>query len=227
MTWRVGLEDWPVPFVGVPFAPEQSALVIVDVQRYWTDPDGPLGTVLRDTRPHVHDAFYTRLQRDMLPALSRVVATYRERGLPVVHVTSGAARRDGRDFAPHLRRRIDSPTPVSGNFGALHVGSPWHRADVAPQPDELVVNKTTRSAFNSTGLDQLLRHMGTAQLVCTGLVTNGCVLLTALHASDLGYEAFVVSDACASFTAAAHDEALRTIHNVFGQVLTADEICAA
>lgn len=220
-------DPWPVPYVGVPFDLRTAALVLVDVQRYWTDPDGPLGKMLRDTRPDLHSAFYDQLHSAVVPNLCALLDTFRGQSRPVVHVVSGSAVDNGADMAPHLQRRMTSAPDVAGGFNQLRVGTEWHNVEpkLAADRRELVLNKTTRSAFVSTGLDQLLRHLRAQQIAVAGLVTNGCVGLTAMHGADLGYEAFLVSDASASFLDDAHDAALVAFGRVFGTVLSTAEVC--
>ncbi|MEO1227194.1 MAG: isochorismatase family cysteine hydrolase, partial [Pseudomonadota bacterium] len=81
--------------------------------------------------------------------------------------------------------------------------------EVVPQGDELVVDKTSAGTFNSTPLDQILRNMGVDRLLVCGIVTEGCVELTARDAADRGYYVTLVEDACASSTRVAHDDALQ------------------
>jgi biuret amidohydrolase len=97
-------------------------------------------------------------------------------------------------------------------------------AELTPGPNELVVNKTSRSAFSSTGIDQLLRNMGLSQVLVTGLASNGCVDLTAKDAADRGYETFLLEDACATFGEEAHTPVLQAFQEVFGTVLSTDEV---
>jgi nicotinamidase-related amidase len=61
--------------------------------------------------------------------------------------------------------------------------------------------------------------------VC-GVVTEGCVELTARDASDKGYFVTLVTDACASSRRAAHDDAVQRITdgNVIKGRTTADLI---
>src|SRR3569833_2180657 len=80
---------------------------------------------------------------------------------------------------------------------------------VAPVGDELIIDKTSAGTFNSTAIDQILRNMGIDRLLVTGIVTEGCVELTARDAADRGYYVTLVGDACASSTHIAHYDALQ------------------
>ncbi|KAL3600004.1 hypothetical protein FPOAC2_04233 [Fusarium poae] len=53
------------------------------------------------------------------------------------------------------------------------------------------------SAIKSPGLLEHLKEKGIKSLLLTGLSTSGCVLRTAVTATDAGFAATVISDACA------------------------------
>jgi nicotinamidase-related amidase len=98
---------------------------------------------------------------------------------------------------------------------------------VAPQGDELIVNKTSAGTFNSTALDQILRNMRINRLWVTGIVTEGCVELTARDAADRGFYVTLVSDGLASSTHVAHDDAMQRMTD--GGLIksrTVDDLCA-
>ena len=63
-------------------------------------------------------------------------------------------------------------------------------------------------AFNSTSIDHALRNLGIDRLWVTGIVTEGCVELTAQDAADRGYVVKLVRDGCASSTRKAHEDTL-------------------
>jgi nicotinamidase-related amidase len=95
---------------------------------------------------------------------------------------------------------------------------------IKPLPSELVINKTTYSAFTSTGIDQTLRNMGITDLVFCGVGTNVCVESTARDASDRGYRCVMVEDACATYIEELHDATLLAFGLWFGRVKSADEV---
>ncbi|KAF4957608.1 hypothetical protein FSARC_11247 [Fusarium sarcochroum] len=53
------------------------------------------------------------------------------------------------------------------------------------------------SALKSPGLLEHLKEQGIKSLVLTGLITSGCVLRTAITATDAEFATTVISDACA------------------------------
>ncbi|MFN8455348.1 MAG: isochorismatase family protein [Anaerolineae bacterium] len=61
----------------------------------------------------------------------------------------------------------------------------------------------------------------------TGIVTEGCVEMTARDAADRGYYVSLVSDACASSTHVAHDDALQRMGDGgLIKIRTVDELIA-
>jgi len=219
----------PGSYQRVPFALERSCLIIIDMQRYWTDTSSPFGMSLKAGFPDTFSYFYDRLAHTVRPNLIWLLELYRSRGLPVAHVTTGAARDGGMDLLFHMQRRFAHGGRTAGNFDALQVGSEWHQVtpDLAPGRGELVLNKSTRSAFNSTGIDQLLRHMRVEQLVIGGLASNACVQATAVDGADRGYETFLVEDCCVTFGNEAHAPVFDNFHWIFGTVVLAEDIVRA
>jgi nicotinamidase-related amidase len=98
---------------------------------------------------------------------------------------------------PVLHARHMSTLPAS----PLRPGQPGNeiKAEVAPRPDEPVIEKRVNSCFIGTALDEHLRRSGIRGLVLAGLTTNHCVSTTARMAGNLGYDVWVVSDATATF----------------------------
>ena len=79
------------------------------------------------------------------------------------------------------------------------------------------------SALKSPGLDDFLQKRGIRSLVLTGLSTSGCVLRTAIMASDAEYVVSVISDGCADPVVGVHDMMVGKILNNRGYVFTAAE----
>jgi nicotinamidase-related amidase len=75
---------------------------------------------------------------------------------------------------------------------------------LAPAPAELVLGKTSMSAFATTDLDRVLREAGVGQLIVAGVATSGTVLSTTRWAADTGYQVTVCADACADPDPGAH-----------------------
>lgn len=66
-------------------------------------------------------------------------------------------------------------------------------------PGEAVFEKTTSSAFASTGLEATLRAAGITELVVCGAVAGFCVNSTTRAGADLGFKMTVAQDAVLGF----------------------------
>ena len=227
--WRDELTRWPA------FAPrfrierQRTALLVVDMQNGYVRPSSGLGRYLREQFPDLADYYLTRQAGLVIPNIARILAYFRRHDLPVVYITFGAQRADALDWLPS-RRRVEEQVRAQTTHATavLVVGTPDHAIieELAPRPNEPVLNKVTRGAFNSTGIDQVLRNMGVHHLVAVGCITNVCVETTARDAVDRGYDCVVVEDATASFNPAFHDASLRAFAATFGMVRTTAEVLA-
>jgi len=201
-----------------PVNPAKSALVIVDMQRASGHRNGALGRRMRDERSNLTDYRFDRIEQLVIPNILRLAAALRAGGGEVVYITQGAERPDCADAAPHMRKFY----AMTGN----HRGSREHDIldELAPEPDDHVVNKRSIGAFASTGIDHLLRSLGREQLYMTGISTNMCVESTAREAADRGYAVTLVEDACATTHADLHDATIRNFQRLFGRVLSTEEV---
>jgi nicotinamidase-related amidase len=80
-----------------------------------------------------------------------------------------------------------------------------------PKAKDYFVLKPKHSAFHSTTLDLLLKHLGTRKLIITGMASNICVLFTANDAYMRDFELFVPSDCVCANTEPENDHALEQI----------------
>ncbi|QUQ63175.1 cysteine hydrolase family protein [Kutzneria sp. CA-103260] len=68
-----------------------------------------------------------------------------------------------------------------------------------PEPGEPVLRKTSRNAFTTTNLQQILTAQGIRELVLCGIQTEQCCETTARVAADLGFDVTFVTEATATF----------------------------
>jgi nicotinamidase-related amidase len=115
--------------------------------------------------------------------LSRLVEAYRAAGLPVIWV---------------LHTDGDGP---------FQQGNPWVRLQdwLEQREGEPLLRKSTRNAFTSTRLADLLAELGVRRLAVTGIQTEQCCETTARLAGDLGYDVDFVTEATATFPTAHPD----------------------
>jgi nicotinamidase-related amidase len=136
------------------------------------------------------------------------------------------AWRAGRRPIVHVQHISSSPTsPLRLQSSGSEI-----KPSVQPQASEPVFQKQVNSAFIGTGLETWLRERGYKTLVIVGLTTPHCVSTTTRMAGNLGFEAYLVSDATAAFALTGpdgrrysadevHAVSLATLHQEFATVL--------
>jgi nicotinamidase-related amidase len=70
---------------------------------------------------------------------------------------------------------------------------------LAPAAGEPVLTKTSRNAFTTTNLQQILTEQGIRELVICGIQTEQCCETTARVGADLGFDVTYVTEATATF----------------------------
>jgi nicotinamidase-related amidase len=185
----------------LPIEPESTALLVIDLQYMDAHPDGWMGRLCRDQdRPHHLDERWQGINT-ILPNVRALQDSCRAAGVEVIHIRIAHLTDDHRDSPRPL-----AITPSETPFIPL---DDEFLPEIAPVGDEIIINKTSSGAFNTTMIDQILHSLGIRQLLVTGLVTEGCVELTARDALDRGYRVTLLSDGCTSSTQAGHVDALQ------------------
>jgi nicotinamidase-related amidase len=206
------------------FVPDQTALLIIDMQRDFLEPDGFGALLGNDVSP---------LQQVIAP-LARVLHTWRQQGGLVIHTREGH-RPDLSDCPPSKRQRGQLAVGIGdpGPMGRVLVrGEAGHEIvpQLAPAPGEPVVDKPGKGAFYATDLDTILHNHHIHSLIVTGVTTEVCVQTTVREANDRGYECLVLSDCVGSYFPEFQQVSLRMIAaqgGIFGWVAPSAALLAA
>ncbi len=111
----------------------------------------------------------------------------------------------------------------------LNAVTPWFLRDapasaivpaLAPQPDDLVIDKLCMSAFEGTPLAYALHDCGITGVVLCGIALEIGIAPTARHAPDLGFVPIVLTDACGFGNAEAAERSLATMTFIGEAMLT-------
>ena len=141
-----------------------------------------------------HAAAGARNNPDAERCIARLLEAWRSAKRPIIHI------------------RHDSTSPQS-SYRSGQDGNNL-KMEVEPAPGESVIPKRTNSAFIGTGLESHLREAGLDTLIVTGVSTNNSVEATVRMAGNLGFQTYLVADACFTF-------GRRDFH---GRERTADEV---
>ena len=165
-----------------PIVKGRAALLIVDVQ------NGTFGPAQAKSKPEFHALASTRV----IPNIRRLLEAFRRARLEVIYTVIENLTQDGRDRS--LDYKLSGFNIAKGSWEARVV------EDIAPQEDEIVLPKTSSSAFNSTNLDYLLRNIGIEDVFVAGFLTDQCIDHVVKDGADRGYYMTCVHDACAAET---------------------------
>lgn len=159
--------------------------------------------------------YFDRVENMVVPNMRMLQVAFRNAGLEVIHTRIQSLTRDGRDRSPgHKRLGLHAPP---GSKEAQFVEA------VAPEPDEIVINKTASGVFNATNLSYVLRNLGVTALYMAGVYTDECVSTAIRDACDLGFFVTLVHDACASPTEERHQAAITNLRDRYARVLSTRE----
>jgi nicotinamidase-related amidase len=134
----------------------------------------------------------------------------------------------------HIQHRSQRPASL------FHPDAPGFKVKPEAQPlaGEPVLYKNVNSSFIGTDLEQRLRDAGITTVVICGITTDHCVSTTTRMAGNLGFVAFIVLDATATFERVGHDGchytaqqmhdcALASLHGEFATVVDTVEVVGA
>ena len=220
---------WHMPWPQFEVDWKRAALVVIDMQNYGCNPDVGLPQMLSERYPEIARYYLPRVTETVVPNARRLLEGFRAAGCRVVFTRHGPLLADGSDMIARRRRRDVDALASTGAPALWHRGTFEHEviAALAPAAGELVVDKNTSSAFNSTGFEWLLRNLEVETLVLAGMATDMCVETTARDAADRGFNVIVVEDATATFFEHHHRAALSGFARVFGQVWDTARVLAA
>ncbi|MFI0409395.1 isochorismatase family protein [Actinomadura sp. 3N508] len=195
--------------------PDNTALLLIDMQNAFVHDEGTLGVSGVDVKP----------AQATIEPVRRLAEAFRAAGLPViwtkqVHLEADAAR--ARKVLPSHTSKRKRVSAVSGSWDAAFIDE---LADLADDPT-YVVTKHRFGAFYETRLQSLLDMLGVQGLFVAGVTANACVETTLREAYLRDYDVVAVTDGIA----AVRPEWTATAEAVWAQYLgvlaTSDEVAS-
>ena len=193
-------------------------LVVVDLQRYYIEPTASFVTFFESIHPGASHYISGRCRNLVVPNLQKVVPHTRQLGRPIIYLRLCGTREDRSDLHRHFLKCYREA--LEAGFSDLYplAGDPLADVlpEVAPQPGDHVLDKTTYSGFTSSSIESLLRTLKLERLVMTGLATSQCVETTARDASDRGFGIVHLEDCQADYHEVSHRASLFASRSVCG-----------
>lgn len=190
---------------------ENTALLVVDMQRCFFDNRYSLGQVGMDVMP-LHAA---------IPGTLRLLDAARGAGVPVIF-TRFVFQPGLADFPPRTTARSEARRRLNS------LGHGTEEVELIPElevrDDEIIIDKSRASSFYGTRLEPVLTAGRIRNLVICGVTTNICVETTARDAGQRDYGTYVVRDAVAEVDDMRNHYALFGIAWSFGDIVTVDDV---
>jgi nicotinamidase-related amidase len=189
-----------------PFDPLTTAVLIVDLQNDFLDPQGAYG------RSGTSNPDIAALPAKVGPLLAEV----RKAGGWIVSTQFTLV--PGKNSEPFISNHLKKLRPflTKGDF----TPSSWGHSLVNElQPADITIEKVAYSAFYQSRLDFALNRAGIKTLMVCGIVTNGGVASTVRDAHVRDFHTITLEDGCAAFSKETHDVSIASLETV-GEVMS-------
>jgi nicotinamidase-related amidase len=171
--------------------PKHTALVIWDVDN-----------------SHVSRAFN---KEDFIKNLKNLVAAARANKIPVVYAKIGRIKRSSWDTYIFVKAFGDvDPEKLPPHVRLVPPNTDIH-PEVAPQPDDEIIERPTMSIFIGTNFEYLMRNSGISTILFTGLTTEVGIHSCAWDSFNRGFYTVVVRDCVSSSNKEMHETALKLL----------------
>ena len=208
------------------FAPQQSALIVVDMQNAYASQGGYLDLA----------GFDVSATRPVIDNINTAVAAARAAGMLIIWFQNGWDDQYVEAGGPgspnyHKSNALKTMRQLPELHGKVLAKGGWDYQlvdELTPQEGDIVLPKPRYSGFFNTPLDSILRSRGIRHLVFTGIATNVCVESTLRDGFFLEYFGIVLEDAThQAGPAFAQQAALFNIETFFGWVSDVESFCHA
>ena len=174
------------------------AVVVIDMQRLVIGPDVPLLDAIDAYRTAMGEVAY-----EAMGVIASLLADARAADVPVMYTRV-------------VPQSYDDPADPDLDIVP----------EVAPEGDEVVIDKSYASAFYGTDLLSRLVAGGHDAVVIVGNSTSGCVRATAIDAKQNGFSVIIPEEAVFDRIEASHKVSLLDLWMKYAEVLPVEEVDA-
>lgn len=203
--------------------PKKTALLVVDMQHVFITRkklNNPSEVELADAARW--EQFYQAIDSVVVPNNRRLLDYFRAHGMEVIFAKIECRKKNGADRSlDHKATGYNELLLVPGDPSGDIV------SELAPIDDEIVITKTTDSAFTGSTLRLILHNMGIDTVVVTGVLTDQCVSGTVRSLADESFKVWLIEDACRASTAQIQANELEILNNIYCHVITTEELLEA
>lgn len=179
------------------FKPEESALLIIDTQKYFFDKTS-----------HA----YIPASQAIIPKIKNVLDVYTNMSFPVI-------------MTQHINNEQNADM-LTVWWGDL-ITEKDSMCEITPElfnKSATIVKKAQYDAFYQTPLENILKEKGVTQIVITGVMTNLCCETTARSAFVRGFSVFFTVDGTATYNEEFHKATLLNLSYGFAIPILCDDL---
>ncbi len=179
------------------FDPDQSALLVIDMQKYFLDP--------------ASHAFIPSAPA-IVPGINRLIENFSKRRRPIIFTRHLNTPQNVKSLGTWWADYIKEKDPVSHIIGAFDPSA------------GIVLKKSQYDAFYQTDLEDILNRGKVRQIVITGVITHLCCETTARAAFIRGFDVFFTIDGTASHDEDCHFSTLLNLSHGFAVPVMVDDL---
>ena len=196
--------------------PARTAAVYIDMQATFLAPGAPVEVPMA---------------RAIVPRINRLNARLRALGVRIYWIAHANTSRDGASDWPGFFDHFVADDARANTIAGLEPGADgqklWPELEVADDDTVLFKNRYSALIAGSSSLETMVRGRAIDTLLIGGTKTDVCCESTARDAMMLDFKTVMIADCCAALSDEEHRNALETVIQQFGDVMTADEAVAA
>ena len=159
--------------------------------------------------------YFCGIASPVLDNVARIIKECRSRNIEII-------------YTQHGHKDIEKDGGMLGKWWNDYISygsKEWEIIDlIAPQKDDLIIEKKRYSAFYETQLEKHLKKYNIEELIITGVMTNCCCETTARDAFVRDFRVFFMSDATATVNDDLHISTLKNLAFAFAHVLSTREL---
>lgn len=203
--------------------PKRTALLIIDAQYACVKrPHIEQPTAAEKERLERWEPFYRTYEDVVIPNLQSIIRSCRDHQMEVTYAKIQGFKKSGTD-----RSLVQKMT----GFNEFLMTEDDPRGaiieELAPEKEDIVVNKTTDSVITGTNMRLLLHNMEVDTVIVTGTMTDQCVSGTVRDLADESFHVWLIEDACLAATKELHEHELTALNNIYCHVITTQELLKA
>src|SRR5690606_30903109 len=159
---------------------------------------------------------------DAVASTSTLLDAVRAKRIPVIYSTGQAPRHDGFDAGRWADKNARSDEDVPNDQSDGNKIPPA----IAPQPQDIVIEKLKPSAFFGTALTGYLLDLQADSVIVCGTTTSGCVRATVVDAFSYNLRVSVVEECTFDRGEISHQISLFDMNEKYADVVTLQDTLA-